>query len=570
MIRKNVLILFCLFLFSIPEIYGFQAELNPKSAEEFSRKRPHMEEYCFDFTETLPGNLVHEINIQGGSLKRAFDIDFVVVIIPSLEDRGIVDYTVGLFSNWQIGESTKGKKGMLILIAKEEQKIKMEVGYDLEHVFTDAYIGYVQRDMLKSFLEQADWERGFLGTIEIMADRIYRMYKKGVDVEGISSDGALTYYSEGAGAKTVFEWGSALKRPVPETPQELREYFGAQPSPELAFQRYMEFNARDMRDYTLDMFSDKSKEFFSNWRVSSAQRREEVESVNGLTYITRIKGRYAALIGPFNSNPNEFISQCPHFFIRTEKGWQIDIDAMARSLIMAGPTWHFLSVGHPYMFAFKDYVIAINRCYPKQGQKAYLGLSYAFRNTEREGFKVAPELGSPAKKGGIKNNDILISIDGEKITRPYQDWEMMKRYSPGDVVEIVVKRDGRKIKLNIPVGEPKSYTDEMLYSRKEGDPWLGIYYGYSEPYERDIDESFIGILYVVEGSPAERAGLKDGDLITYLPGAENEYELSSDFHNMLKRVKPGDRVTIGVLRNLKESLKFEVEVGSYSAGKEGF
>ena len=433
-------------------------------AEDFA-DRPQEQEYCFDFSKVVPSEIVQRINLEGAGLKKTFDIDFVIVVIPSLEGRPVTEYAADLFSRWQIGKDTQGKKGILILIAMKEQRIKIEVGYDLEQVYTDMYIGQVEREMLKEFLGQADWERGFLSTIENFVERTYRVYKKGLNVREISSDGKEEYFSGGAGAKTVFDFGAALNKPLPETPQELREYFGAQPTPELAFQRYMEFNARDMSDHTVDLFSESSKDFFSHWRTSSGQRRAEVEANSGKPYITKVKDGFAVLMAPADIGINEFICQCPYFFVKTEKGWQVDINTMSRSLMMGGPSWHFLTFAHPYMFAFKDYLIKMNRYYPLSSQKAFLGLTYSLWENQSEGFKIIPERDSPAEKSGIDEGDILISIDGEKITQAYQDWEMMKKYNPGDTVTVVVNRGGKKINIKAVLEEAKSYLDEFPYVR---------------------------------------------------------------------------------------------------------
>lgn len=396
------------------------------------------------------------------------------------------------------------------------------------------------------------------------------MYKKGVDARQMGSDSKEGYYSGGAGTKTVFNFGAALNKPLPEMPKGLCEYFGVQPTPELVFQRYMEFNARDMSDYTVDLFSGLSKEFFSHWRTSSGQRRSEAEANSGKPYITKIKGKYAVLMAPRDTSINDFICQCPYFFIKINGGWQIDINAMARSLIMGGPSWHFLSTTHPYMFAFDNYLIMTNRYYPLDGQKAFLGLTYGLWDNGVGGFKVSSEWDSPAKKAGIEDGDILISIDGAGIKKMYQDWDMMRGLYPGDVVDVVVLRDGEKKSIKVKLNEPKSWINEFPYIRKGGDSWTGFYFGYSEPYERVIEDVQLSVLEVVENSPADRAGFKAGDLIYYVPGSQDKHIGFSDYKNLLKRVKPADKVKLKVLRNLKDRIELILEIGSYSQGKEGF
>lgn len=572
MVKKIIIVL----------IFGFLIQVNIFSLPVFGedivdyqvipQERPSEEEYCFDLVNVLPPKLVHEINIQGDGLKRHYDIDFVVVIISSLEGKDIVSYTAELFSRWQIGKSTQGKKGILILIAQKEGEIKIEVGYDLEEVYTDLYVAQVEREMLKEFLEQADWERGFLATIENFVERTYRMYKKGIDVGKISSDDRSNYYSGGAGATNVFDFGAALKKPLPQTPQELKDYFSAQVTPQVAFQRYMEFNTKNMSDYTVDLFSDLSKEFFSHWRTSSGQRRSEAEAVAGVPYIVRQEGKYAVVMFPCNDDIEEFIRHCPYFFIKTDKGWQIDINTLSRSIIMGGPSWHFMSKWHPYMFAFKDYLIQVDRYYPLRGQKAFLGLVYLKWNEQYKGYQIHPDWSSPAKKAGIESGDVLLSLDGVVIKEAYQDWEMMKEYNPGDVVELAVVRAGKKIRIDVPLEEIIScnYNEDYPLKREEGIPWIGLYLGYSEPYERDIVDSGVSVLYVVENSPAQKAGFKPGDLIIDIPEMKEPQASMWDYFDLLKNRKPQDKVTFKVLRDLKERLDITVEIGSYSRGREGW
>lgn len=117
--------------------------------------------------------------------------------------------------------------------------------------------------------------------------------------------------------------------------------------------------------------------------------------------------------------------------------------------------------------------------------------------------------------------------------------------------------------------EPKSYLDRFPYMRKDGEIWTGFYFGYSEPYERDIEDVQLSVLGVVKDSPAEKAGFKEGDLIYYVPGARDRHVGFYDYKEMLMRVKPRDKVKLKVLRNLKDRLELTLEIGTYSMGNEG-
>ena len=61
----------------------------------------------------------------------------VVATIPSLQDRTIEDYGNRLFRAWKLGEATTNN-GALLLVAPNERKGRIEVGYGLVGALTDA------------------------------------------------------------------------------------------------------------------------------------------------------------------------------------------------------------------------------------------------------------------------------------------------------------------------------------------------------------------------------------------------------------------------------------------------
>lgn len=61
----------------------------------------------------------------------------VVATLPSLQDKTIEDFGNRLFRHWQLGDKAKNN-GLLLLIAPNERKIRIEVGYGLEGAMTDA------------------------------------------------------------------------------------------------------------------------------------------------------------------------------------------------------------------------------------------------------------------------------------------------------------------------------------------------------------------------------------------------------------------------------------------------
>src|SRR6185295_12628307 len=71
----------------------------------------------------------------------------VVAIFPSLDGESLEDFTNRLFERWKLGQ-TKLDNGVLLAIYTQDRKARIEVGYGLEHVLTDAKARLVLEDEL--------------------------------------------------------------------------------------------------------------------------------------------------------------------------------------------------------------------------------------------------------------------------------------------------------------------------------------------------------------------------------------------------------------------------------------
>jgi serine protease Do len=61
--------------------------------------------------------------------------------------------------------------------------------------------------------------------------------------------------------------------------------------------------------------------------------------------------------------------------------------------------------------------------------------------------------GFPAAKAGLRNDDILVSLNGESTPDLETFKRMIRLYRAGDTVEVSVVRDGKEVKTNITLGE---------------------------------------------------------------------------------------------------------------------
>ncbi|MFA5012642.1 MAG: TPM domain-containing protein [Ignavibacteria bacterium] len=153
---------------------SFLIFLNVYSQEEqqsrsLSQNPTSIAKYVVDETGTLSQS---EINIL---LKKLEDFDkqtstqIVVYMINSLDGESIEDVSHTIAEKNKIGQ--KGKdNGVLVLIAKNDRKLRIEVGYGLEGVLTDAYTTQIRTKEMNPYFKEGKYFEGInRGVDAIMA-----------------------------------------------------------------------------------------------------------------------------------------------------------------------------------------------------------------------------------------------------------------------------------------------------------------------------------------------------------------------------------------------------------------
>ncbi len=90
-----------------------------------------------DSANIVPRAVAERITTKLASLEAKSGIQLVVATVKSLEGDDIEPYANALFRAWKLGEKQKNN-GVLLLVAPNEHKARIEVGYGLEGTLTDA------------------------------------------------------------------------------------------------------------------------------------------------------------------------------------------------------------------------------------------------------------------------------------------------------------------------------------------------------------------------------------------------------------------------------------------------
>lgn len=94
-----------------------------------------------------------------------------VVTLPSLEGGEINDFASRLFQKWGIGDKKKDN-GLLILVAIQDRKARIEVGYGLEGIIPDAKAGRILDEVMLPFFRQARYAEGITRVVETIGGMI--------------------------------------------------------------------------------------------------------------------------------------------------------------------------------------------------------------------------------------------------------------------------------------------------------------------------------------------------------------------------------------------------------------
>ena len=99
---------------------------------------------------------------QLAALEQQSGRQLVVATLPDLQGYDISDYGYRLLRNWGIGDKQRND-GALLIVAPKERKVRIEVGYGLEGILTDALSSQIIRNAITPRFKAGDMSGGIEG-----------------------------------------------------------------------------------------------------------------------------------------------------------------------------------------------------------------------------------------------------------------------------------------------------------------------------------------------------------------------------------------------------------------------
>jgi len=131
---------------------------------------PQLEARVTDLTGTLTAAQQSALEEKLAAFEGRKGAQIAVLILPTTEPEDIAQFGVRLIETWQLGR--KGvDDGALLIVAKEDRELRIEVQYGLEGVLTDALASRIINDTIVPLFKQGD----FYGGINAGVDQMLRV-----------------------------------------------------------------------------------------------------------------------------------------------------------------------------------------------------------------------------------------------------------------------------------------------------------------------------------------------------------------------------------------------------------
>ncbi len=120
---------------------------------------PPLRDRVTDLTQTLPPTATQALVAKLAAWEQKSGNQLVVLLVPTTQPESIEAYGIRVADAWKIGR--KGHdNGALLIVAKNDRKLRIEVGYGLEGTLTDAASRRIIGEVIAPFFRQNQFDKG--------------------------------------------------------------------------------------------------------------------------------------------------------------------------------------------------------------------------------------------------------------------------------------------------------------------------------------------------------------------------------------------------------------------------
>jgi len=136
-----------------------------------------------DLAGIIDDSVKTKLNRYLRELEQKTTAQVAILTIKSLEGQSLEDFSITIaHDKWKLGQ--KGKdNGVLVMIAQNDRKYRIEVGYGLEGILPDSMVGSIGRQYLVPYFKKGDYSTGIYAAALVIANEIAN--DAGVSISGL-------------------------------------------------------------------------------------------------------------------------------------------------------------------------------------------------------------------------------------------------------------------------------------------------------------------------------------------------------------------------------------------------
>lgn len=141
--------------------------------------------YVQDYAQVLSAEDKRRLLSIGQELDNKTTAQLAVVTVKTLDGQPIEDYALSILREWGIGSKEKNN-GALIVVAVQDRRSRIEVGYGLEGLLTDGLTGRIQDQAMIPYFRKGNYAAGIVNGYAVTASIIAK--DAGVQLTSINSE----------------------------------------------------------------------------------------------------------------------------------------------------------------------------------------------------------------------------------------------------------------------------------------------------------------------------------------------------------------------------------------------
>lgn len=162
--------------------------------------------YVNDYTGTLSTETKTGLEEMLKRFQLSGKGEVAVAIISKLNGDVIEDYSIALAREWGIG--VKGKdNGVLLLVAKDDHELRIEVGYGFEGVLTDAKSSRIIRDIITPRFKEGNYDAGVVNGVKEILGVVEPTFEGGAQTIDYTTEPAVVSKSSSIPLEPLFILG---------------------------------------------------------------------------------------------------------------------------------------------------------------------------------------------------------------------------------------------------------------------------------------------------------------------------------------------------------------------------